>query len=173
MSGVVVDGVGGFDEGGVSRGGFAGVEVAVEAREVAAGYFEANDVAFEEDVAGGPEVDFVFVDFAWLEEFCWACGGFAIAGAQDSLGEILHVAIGPDVDEFCGEVGVDGGGGGVEIEGDRAGDFDVSFERRRGVDEDVGAGFHFFLIARAGGQMRADRSRVGRLRWERGWRGRR
>ncbi len=159
-------------EGGVSRRGFAGVEVAVEAREVAAGYFEANDVAFEEDVAGGPEIDFVFVDFAGLEEFCRAGGGFAIAGAQDSFGEVLHVAIGPDVDEFCGEVGVDGGGGGVEIEGDRAGDFDVAVERRSGVDENVGAALP--LLSDRGGQRvdAADRSRAGRLRWERDWRDR-
>jgi hypothetical protein len=74
MSGVVVDGIGGFDEGGVSRRGFAGVEVAVEAREVTAGYFEANDVAFEEDVAGGPEIDLILVDFARLEKLGWAGG---------------------------------------------------------------------------------------------------
>jgi hypothetical protein len=44
----------------------AGVQVAVEAREVARRNFEAQPVAFEEDVARGPEVDFVFVDFAGL-----------------------------------------------------------------------------------------------------------
>ena len=68
MGGVVVDGVGGLDEVGACGGGLTGVQVAVEAREVAAGDFEADDVALEEDVAGGPEVDFVFVDLAGVEE---------------------------------------------------------------------------------------------------------
>ena len=40
-------------------------------------------MALEEDVAGGPEIDFVFVDFAGLEEFGRAGGRFAIAGAED------------------------------------------------------------------------------------------
>jgi len=97
---VVVNGVGGFDELRIGGGGFAGVEVAVEAREVARRDFEANAVAFEEDVAGGPEVDFVFVDLAGLDEFGFAAG-FAIAGAENSFGEVLRVPVGPDIDELA------------------------------------------------------------------------
>ena len=71
MGGVVEDGVGGFDECPAGGGGLAGVEVAVEAGEVAAADFKADFVAFEEDVAGGPEVESKVVGLAGDER-----GGF-------------------------------------------------------------------------------------------------
>ncbi len=40
------------------------VQIAVEAGKVAAADFETNSVAFEEDVAGGPEVDHELVHLA-------------------------------------------------------------------------------------------------------------
>ena len=59
-------------------------------------------------------------------------GGFAIAGAENALGEVLREAVGPYVDQLGGEVGIDGGGFGVEVEGDGAGDFSV--RSRGGVE---------------------------------------
>ena len=38
------------------------------------------------------------VDFAGLEELGGAGGGFAIAGAENSFGQVLRVAVGPYVD---------------------------------------------------------------------------
>ncbi len=46
---------------------FAGVQVAIEAREVAAGDFEPDPMALQKDVAGGPEVDLVLVDLAGVD----------------------------------------------------------------------------------------------------------
>jgi hypothetical protein len=51
---VVEDGVGGRDPLLGSGGGFPGVQVAVEAGEIAAGDFQADAVAGAEDVARGP-----------------------------------------------------------------------------------------------------------------------
>ena len=58
------DGVGGLHDSGVAGCALAGVQIAIEAREVAAGDFQANAMAFQEDVAGGPEIDLVLVDLA-------------------------------------------------------------------------------------------------------------
>ena len=52
MRGVVEDGVGCLHENCVRAGRLAGIQVAVEAREVAAADFQANLVAFQEDIAG-------------------------------------------------------------------------------------------------------------------------
>ena len=83
----------------------AGIEVAVEAGKIAARDFETQSVAFFEDVAGGPEVDREFVDFAGRDERRMFLR-FSMAGADDAFGEVLREAVGPDVDEFRSEVGV-------------------------------------------------------------------
>ena len=62
----------------------------------------------------------------------------------------MAVPSGADVDQLGGEVGICSRGGGVEVEDDRASDFRIVFEWRRGVDQYVVAGFDFSLIARAG-----------------------
>ena len=62
-------------------------------------------MAFFEDVAGGPEIDAEFVDLAGSDE-CRVFLGFAMAGAEDAFGDVLREAVGPNVDEFGGEVGV-------------------------------------------------------------------
>ena len=114
----MVDGGGGFDEGGGIgvAGVFAGVEVAVEAGEVGTGDFEADFVALAEEVAGGPEVDGVLEGLAGGDGLGGGESSVAVFGAEDAFGEVLDVAVGPDVDELGGEVGVGGGGGGEEVE---------------------------------------------------------
>jgi len=89
----VEDGVGGFHHFGGGGGVFAGVEVAVEAGEVAAADFEADFVALEEDVAGGPHVDLVLVDFAGGDELGRGLGGFAILGAEDAFRHVAREAV--------------------------------------------------------------------------------
>ena len=86
-------------------------------------------MVFLEDVAGGPEVDGQFVDLAGCDERRMLLR-FAVAGAQDTFGEVLREAVGPDVDEFRGEIGVGCGGFGEEFDADWAGDFGVLRERR-------------------------------------------
>mgnify|MGYP001471520615 CR=1 FL=1 len=64
----VVDRLHGRDEPPVGPDGLSGVGVAIEPREVAAGYLQPYAVALSEEVAGGPEVDVVLVGPAWLDE---------------------------------------------------------------------------------------------------------
>jgi len=108
MGGVVEDGVGGFHEDIVGAGVFAGVEVAVEAGEVAAAHFQANPVAFHEDVAGGPEVDLVLVDLTRRNGLGRGRGGLAELCAQDAFGQVDGHAVRAHVDQLAGEVGVGG-----------------------------------------------------------------
>jgi len=149
MVGVVEYGVCGADE--FFAGGLvgAGVQVAVEAREIAAGDFEPDDVALLEGVGGGPEVDGNFVDLIGIDEVGLFIG-IAVTHAQDAIGEVFGEAVGGDVDEFGGEVGVDGGRFDPRFECDRAGDLHVCVERLGGIDQDVVAAFRGALIARAG-----------------------
>src|ERR1700733_1442646 len=147
--GVVEDGVGGGDE--VVAGGLvgAGVQVAVEAREVAAADLEANGVALLEDVSGGPEVDGDFVYLIGIHH-TGLFVGVAVAHAEDAVGEVFGEAVGGDVDEHGGEVGVHGGGFYIGLESDGAGDLEILLQRLGGIDEDVVAIFGGSLIARAG-----------------------
>src|SRR4051794_25814150 len=83
----------------------AGIEVAVDSREVAGRDVEADTVAGREDVARGPEVD---SDLAYLTRFHEhrAFNGIAVPGAQDALAEVDRATVRVDVDEACGEVRV-------------------------------------------------------------------
>ena len=84
MLAVVEDGVGGFHESCVIGGALSGIQVAVEAREVAAGDFKPDAVAFQKDFACGPEIDLVLVDLAGNERVCDG-GGVAEARAEFRL----------------------------------------------------------------------------------------
>src|SRR5579862_1521331 len=149
MLGVVEDGVGGADE--IFAGGLvgAGVQVAVEPREIAAAHLEPDDVALLEDVGGGPEVDGNFVDLIGIHQVGLFVG-VAVAHAEDAVGEIFGEAVGGDVNKHGGEVGVDGGRFDPGFEGDGAGNLQIGVERLGGIDEDVVAIFGGALIARAG-----------------------
>jgi len=93
---------------GVRIGGcvFAGVEVAIEAREVAAAYFQADAVPFEKHIAGVPHVDFELVDLARSHEFGRAFGRFAKFGAENAFGHIARETVRAYIDELGGEVSV-------------------------------------------------------------------
>src|SRR5207247_929518 len=102
----------------------AGVGVAVEAGEVRGTDLDAQAVAGLEEVAGGPEVDRVLVREAGL-----GAGGGAVAvtvaGAQEAVAEVGGVAVGVDVEQLGGEVGVGGVGGGPEVDADGTGNLEV------------------------------------------------
>lgn len=139
MFAVVEDRVGGDDLLPVVVGGFAAVRVHIEAGEVAAGDVDADAVAFFENVAARVELDFEFVGLAGCHEGLFLVG-FAIAGANDavahdeveSIGELFGGGI--DVEKFGGEVGIDGGRGGPQFDGDGAYDGGVFLEGRGGED---------------------------------------
>jgi len=109
-------------------------------------------MASAKNVAGGPEINGEGVDLARREER----GGFlriAIFRAEDSFGDVDGRTVGRHIDELGGEVGVHRGGGGKEFEAHGAGNFEVMFEWRRGIDENVVALFQSTLVFRAGCKM--------------------
>src|SRR5205814_3092275 len=86
---VVQDGLVRYDHLCISSEIVTGIGIAVPTREIAAGHVQANAVSGLEDVAGGPQVDFIFVGLAWLDQR----GRFpalkmAIAGANDAIGQV-------------------------------------------------------------------------------------
>src|SRR6266850_5894646 len=81
----------------------ARVQVAVEAREIAGGDLEADAMAGQEDVAGGPEVDGEARHLTG-DERRGRRARLAVAGAHDAIGQVLGVAVGAHVDELRGEV---------------------------------------------------------------------
>ena len=109
-------------------------------------------MALLEDVAGGPEVDREFVDFAGSDQRRMLLR-FAMAGTNDAFGEILREAVGPDIDEFGGEIGVGRGRFGEEFDANGAGDFCVLRKGLRRIDENVVAGFGGTLVARTCGPV--------------------
>ena len=137
----------------IRAGVFAGIQVAVEAREVAAADFKPNPVAFQKHVARGPQIDFVLVDLAghdglgrrssWTRDNGRAeclpsdCAQSRRAHTSTSLA-VKSVSTAEDLAKRSSVTGP------VTSS--------VFIERRRGVDEHIGAGFHFLLVARAGGR---------------------
>ena len=85
----------------------SGVQVAVEARKVAAGNLQAQRVSFFEDIAGRPDVNVEFVYLPGRKQRRRLLR-IAIAGAQNSFGQILREAVGPDVNQLGGKIRVYG-----------------------------------------------------------------
>jgi len=87
----------------------AGVAVAAKAGPVAAGDFEADPVAGLEEVGGRPQVNGDLVYLTGGDQL-GLLFGVAVADPLDAVGEVDRAAVGEDVDEFAGEVGVGCGG---------------------------------------------------------------
>src|SRR5258707_9614422 len=126
-----MDGGVGDDAGGLVVVVAAGVQVAVEAGEVGAGDLDADSVAGVEVVAGvhrreGNLVDLVFFHPDGLVV------AITVAEALDSLVQVVGSAVGKDVDDFYGDVGVLHVGRDVDRSGDGAADFDSLPQRLRG-----------------------------------------
>ena len=152
MIGIMQDGLVGGDQFAVLAKSMAGVGIAVPAREVAASDVQANAMALLEDVAGGPQVDDVFVGFARLNQRGrGALREIAVAGANDAIVKILGVAIGIDIDEASDKIGIRRAGGGPEMDDERAGDLCILLKRGCGVDQHVVASFRRALIEDAAG----------------------
>src|SRR5262249_24060353 len=104
---VMVDAVGGLDQvfGPLLCDCPAGVGVAVEAREVAAGDLQAYTVAGPEDVRGRPNVDLDLVDGARLQQRGHR-QRLAVSRPHNAVGQYLGAPIGVDIDELGREVAV-------------------------------------------------------------------
>jgi hypothetical protein len=64
---IVVNGLRGLDELCAGAEGPGSVQVPVEAREIAAGDFDSDFMAGQKGVACHPQIDFVTINFAWLD----------------------------------------------------------------------------------------------------------
>src|SRR5215218_10919642 len=86
-----------------------GVEVAVEAREVATAHLQTDAMPPAEEIAGRPEIDRVF---EWLTgcDRSGSVGPLAVASADDAVAEITRGAVRIDIDQLAGEIGVRRGG---------------------------------------------------------------
>ena len=130
---VVEDGVRSRNPRGGVRRQLPSVEVAIKAREVAAGEFEPEAVAGAEDIARGPKVDGEPISLP-ANERSRGDLGIPVASTEDALSEVDGRTIRCNVEEFSGEVGVHSRGCGEEFEADRSGDFEVTIEGRSRVD---------------------------------------
>jgi hypothetical protein len=93
-------------------------------------------VAGAEDMGHVPQVDEQLDHLARVEEFCLG-HVVTVAAADDALGEVGAVAVGLDVDELGGEIGVPRAGRGGQPDRNRPGDRDRGDQVGRGVDQDV------------------------------------
>ena len=91
------------------RQGPPGIGIAVKAREVAAGDFQADTVPGLENITGGPQIDAVRIDLAGFKQ-CLVGRGLAIARPQNAVGQVLGKTAGMHVDQLGGKVRVDGRG---------------------------------------------------------------
>src|SRR5208283_3777753 len=114
----------------------AGVRVPVELGEVAAGYLDPDAVVPAEDVAGGHEVYSELIDLA-RDEKSRRPHRLSEAGAYDSVAQVSCVAVGMDVDQLGGEIGVGSGRARPKHGAHGTGDLRITFEGRRRVDKYV------------------------------------
>src|SRR5215470_15954975 len=104
---VMVNGVGGSNRFPTRSILFAGVEISIEPREIAAADFKPHPVTLPENVACGPEIDRELIGLAGVHESRLLLG-IPVARSQDSLRQILCKPIWPHVNQFGDEVRVYG-----------------------------------------------------------------
>jgi len=148
----VEDDVRGLNPRGGVRRELPSVEVAIKAREVAAGEFDPEAVPSAEDIARGPKINGEQISLPANEES--RCGfGIPVASTEDALSKVSGRTIRRNVEEFGGEVSIHRRGCGKEFEADRTGDFEVMIEGRSRVDQDVIPFFNRALVARTRSEM--------------------
>ena len=83
------------------------VWIAIPAWEVAARDIQPKAMSLLENIARCPQVYFVLVGFSWLDQrWSLSLREVAIASAIDTVGQILRIAIGIDIDQACHKIGV-------------------------------------------------------------------
>src|SRR5579862_341122 len=131
-----------------------GIQVAIEARKVAAGDIQADAMAGLEHVAGGPQIDVVADDFAW-RDWLGSLSRVAIAGAHDAVGEETRVSGGIDIRQQRSEIRIHGRACRMNFSANPSGYFGVFFQRRRGEYQHVGTAFVGTLIRWTGRNLSA------------------
>ena len=144
----MVDDVGGFNHMRSTRLILTRVQVAIESREVAAGNLEPEFVPCKENVARGPKINGNVVDAPGISKFRFLLR-IAIAQAQNTFGQILSKSVGPDINQFPGEVCVDGGTADIEVERNWPRNFSVLCKCRRREYKHIVSRFCGSLVLRA------------------------
>ena len=125
------------------------VGVPVPHGEVAAGEMYADAIAFQEDVAGGEQINGVFVDLSRHQQTRWLPDGLTKPGADESFGEVVCRPIRIDVDQAGDKVRIPRGGGGVKLNHDGASHLTVLGHRVASENQNVLPVFVRPLVNRA------------------------
>ena len=83
----------------------AGIEVPLEAREVASGYLDPDPMSWSEKIAGRHGAHLHLVDLPFFHEHFFVIS-FAVAKPLYRLVEVVCLAIGMDIQELQGDVGI-------------------------------------------------------------------
>lgn len=148
MVGIEVYATGSYDSLFIPAGGFAGIGIGLEARGVAGRDGDTDAMAGTEYQRGRPQVDIKFVNFAGLHKLA-GFHGVSVSGTYDTVKDYHAPAVGIEVTELCGEVGIGGGGRGPEFYFDAACDFEVLIEFFGSEEQDIRAIFDGTLVAGA------------------------
>ena len=129
---------------------FARIQIAVEPREVAAGYVQPDAMPRQKCIARRPQIDIVFVDFAGLKQGCRRFLASAVTRADNPVLDILGIPVGVHIDKLGRPVRVFGACGRKKLHCNRPGHLDSLAQHRRGVNQHVIAHFRLHLIYGAG-----------------------
>src|SRR6266566_8328542 len=104
---VVQDGLMSHYQFGVGPEIVASVGIAVPAWEVAAGHVQADTVSCLEHIAGSPKVNLILVGVSWLNQSRrFSLCEVAIARTNNTIGQILRVAIRMDIHQARYKIGI-------------------------------------------------------------------
>src|SRR4051794_35532570 len=101
--GVVQDSLVGATRAGVVADRVSGVQIAVEAREIAAADLDPDAVARLENIARHPEVDLELVDLAGCQQL-GRTTSLAVAPAHDAVAQVPGGAVRENIDQLGGEI---------------------------------------------------------------------
>jgi hypothetical protein len=144
----------------------AGVQIAIEAGEVAARNLHTDAMARCEIVARHHGGHRQFVHFTVLHPDLLV-EAIAVAGAEDRFIQVVRNAVGVNVNQFCSEVRVLGVGGNVKRHFDVSAHLEAFLQGLGRIYENVGARFHFPLIERATGDRVAGAADIAAVGWHR------
>src|SRR5271157_4038934 len=83
------------------------IGIAIPTREIATCYVQADTVPGSEDIAGCPEVDHIFVGSPWLNQrWSFPMRKVSITSADNTIGEILCIAIRVNIYQACYKIGI-------------------------------------------------------------------
>jgi hypothetical protein len=125
---------------GIFPGRITGIHVTVESGEVAAGNIDAYHVTLAEQVAGGYHVDDVLYYISRADWFRDE-GRFSKTGADDSIGDVVTVAVRMYIDELGRKIGIARRRSREEVERQRSGNFQVFLKYLGRVAQDILAPF--------------------------------